>query len=72
VNIAVVTGSIPPTGLPLPFISSGSSGLIVFMSGIGVLNNVKRRSHKSSEFMFEKGKFKKRLPFRKQRGIITM
>ena len=72
VNIAVVTGSIPPTGLPLPFISSGSSGLIVFMSGIGVLNNVKRRSHKSSEFMFEKGKFKKRLRFRKQRGIITM
>lgn len=52
VNIAVVTGSIPPTGLPLPFISSGSSGIIVFMSGIGVLNSVKRRSHKSTELMF--------------------
>lgn len=52
VNIAVVTGSIPPTGLPLPFISSGSSGLIVFMSSIGVLNGVARRSHKSSELMF--------------------
>ncbi|MBD5132124.1 MAG: putative lipid II flippase FtsW [Clostridiales bacterium] len=54
VNIAVVTGSIPPTGLPLPFVSSGSSGLIVFLSGIGVLNNVKRMSHKSSELMFVK------------------
>ncbi len=54
VNIAVVTGSIPPTGLPLPFISSGSSGLIVFMSGIGILNSVKRTSHKSSELMFVK------------------
>ena len=54
VNIAVVTGSIPPTGLPLPFISSGSSGLIVFMSSIGVLNSVKRRSHRSSELMFER------------------
>ncbi len=54
VNIAVVTGSIPPTGLPLPFISSGSSGLIVFMSSIGVLNGVKRRSHKSSELLFAK------------------
>lgn len=54
VNIAVVTGSIPPTGLPLPFISSGSSGLIVFMSGIGVLNGVKRRSPKSSELIFVK------------------
>ncbi len=52
VNIAVVTGSIPPTGLPLPFISSGSSGLIVFMASIGVLNSVKRRSHKSSELLF--------------------
>ncbi|MCH5162868.1 MAG: putative lipid II flippase FtsW [Clostridiales bacterium] len=54
VNIAVVTGSIPPTGLPLPFISSGSSGLIVFMSGIGVLNSIKRRSHASTAIMFEK------------------
>lgn len=56
VNIAVVTGSIPPTGLPLPFISSGSSGLIVFMSSIGVVNSVKRSSHKSGELMFERGK----------------
>ena len=54
VNIAVVTGSIPPTGLPLPFISSGSSGLIVFMSGIGVLNGVKRKSHRSVELLFVK------------------
>lgn len=41
-NIAVVTGSIPPTGLPLPFISSGSSSLIVFMAGIGVLLNINK------------------------------
>ena len=60
VNIAVVTGSIPPTGLPLPFISSGSSGLIVFMSSIGVLNSVKRNSHPSGSLMYEKYKPKKR------------
>lgn len=60
VNIAVVTGSIPPTGLPLPFISSGSSSLIVFMSSIGVLNSVKRRSHKSSELLFARGRRVKR------------
>lgn len=30
INVAVVSGSIPPTGLPLPFVSSGSSSLIVF------------------------------------------
>ncbi len=41
-NIAVVTGSIPPTGLPLPFISAGSTSLLVFMSAIGVVINVDR------------------------------
>ena len=47
VNIAVVTGSIPPTGLPLPFISSGSSSLIVFLSGIGILQSIAKNSHSS-------------------------
>ena len=46
-NIAVVTGSIPPTGLPLPFISAGSTSLLVFMSAIGVVLNVHRQSRKS-------------------------
>lgn len=45
-NIAVVTGSIPPTGLPLPFISAGSTSLLVFMSAIGVVLNVDRQSGK--------------------------
>lgn len=44
INIAVVTGSIPPTGIPLPFISAGSTALMVFMSAIGVVLNVDRRS----------------------------
>lgn len=47
VNIAVVTGSIPPTGLPLPFISAGSSSLIVFCSSIGILESIAIRSHKA-------------------------
>ena len=47
-NIAVVTGSIPPTGLPLPFISTGSTSLLVFMSAIGVVLNVDRQSRKSN------------------------
>ena len=46
-NIAVVTGSIPPTGLPLPFISAGSTSLLVFMSAIGIVLNVDRQSRKS-------------------------
>lgn len=51
VNIAVVTGSIPPTGLPLPFISSGSSSLIVFLSAIGILQSISRGSHKSIKML---------------------
>ncbi len=43
-NIAVVTGSIPPTGLPLPFVSFGGSSLVVFMSAVGLLLNVARHS----------------------------
>ena len=46
-NVAVVTGSIPPTGLPLPFISAGSTSLLVFMSAIGVVLNVDRQSRQS-------------------------
>lgn len=45
-NIAVVTGSIPPTGLPLPFISSGGTSVAVFMGAIGVALNVCRQSQK--------------------------
>lgn len=49
VNIAVVTGSIPPTGLPLPFISAGSTSLVVFMSSIGILLNIDMQSRKISK-----------------------
>lgn len=43
-NIAVVTGLVPPTGLPLPFISAGSTSIMIFMSMIGVVQNVHRQS----------------------------
>jgi cell division protein FtsW len=42
INIAVVTGSIPPTGLPLPFLSAGSSSLLVFMAATGILLNISK------------------------------
>lgn len=46
VNALVVTGSIPPTGLPLPLISSGNTSLIVFMSAFGILYNISKRVEK--------------------------
>ena len=44
INIAVVTSSIPATGVSMPFISYGSSALIIFMSMIGILLNISRQS----------------------------
>lgn len=45
-NFAVATGCIPPTGLPLPFISFGGTSLLVFMMAIGVVLNVDKQSKK--------------------------
>ena len=47
INVAVVSGCIPPTGIPLPFVSSGSSALVVFCGGIGICQSVRLRSHVS-------------------------
>ncbi len=44
VNVAVVSGSIPPTGLPLPYMSAGGSSLSVFMMASGILANISRKS----------------------------
>ena len=40
INALVVSGSIPPTGLPLPFISSGNTSLIISMASAGILFNI--------------------------------
>ncbi len=42
INIAVVTVSMPTTGVPLPFISYGGSSLAMFLTGIGVLLNISK------------------------------
>ncbi len=41
-NIAVVTASMPVTGIPLPFISFGGSALIFTLCGVGILLNISR------------------------------
>ena len=47
-NVAVATCSIPPTGVPLPFISSGNTSLIIFMAEIGILLNISRQTRARS------------------------
>ncbi len=44
VNALVVTGSIPPTGLPLPLVSSGNTSIIIFMAEMGILYSISKRS----------------------------
>ncbi len=44
INIAVVTSTIPFTGIPLPFISFGGSSLITSMAGVGLLLNISKYS----------------------------
>ena len=41
-NIAVVTASMPVTGIPLPFISFGGSALVFTLTGVGILLNISR------------------------------
>lgn len=42
INAGVVTGILPTTGLPLPFISYGGSSLVMFCLAIGIALNISR------------------------------
>jgi cell division protein FtsW len=43
-NVAVVTNTVPPTGVSLPFFSSGGTSLVLFMVEAGILLNISRYS----------------------------
>ena len=48
INLLGVSGIIPFTGVPLPFISSGGTSLIVLLSAIGIVLNVSRQVNNSN------------------------
>ncbi len=43
-NALVVSGCIPPTGLPLPLVSAGNTSLVVTMTAMGVVYGVSRHN----------------------------
>jgi len=48
INIAVVIGAFPVTGVTLPFISAGGTSLVVNLAAVGVLMNISRQSRKKT------------------------
>lgn len=46
INIGVVTGLLPNTGLPLPFVSYGLTSLVSLMIGLGIVMNVRLQTPK--------------------------
>jgi cell division protein FtsW len=44
VNIGVVVGLIPVTGIPLPFVSAGGSSLIISFAAVGILLSISRET----------------------------
>lgn len=48
VNVGMVLGIMPVTGIPLPFITYGGSSLISLLFGMGILESVRMRSHKTT------------------------
>jgi|Deesub1362A_J573_1020465.scaffolds.fasta_scaffold10539_2 cell division protein FtsW len=45
INLAVVTASMPVTGMPLPFISFGGSSMVITMGGVGILLNIAKHTN---------------------------
>ena len=45
-NIGVVSGAVPITGVPLPFVSFGGSSLVLSYVAIGILLNVSQYAHR--------------------------
>ncbi|MFA7673797.1 MAG: putative lipid II flippase FtsW [Clostridia bacterium] len=48
-NIGVVTGLVPNTGITLPFFSYGGTSLVAFLMQIGILLNISRQSVRKRE-----------------------
>lgn len=51
-NALVVSGCIPPTGLPLPLVSAGNTSLVVTMCGMGIVYGVSRHNRSGKNIKY--------------------
>lgn len=70
VNIGANTGTIPYTGVPLPFISFGGSSLVVSMAAIGVLLNISRYIQEPEKPAFSRNSISMGLKKRFAKGLV--
>lgn len=47
-NIAIVTSSVPATGVALPFVSYGGNATIIYCASVGILLNIARYQNKNA------------------------
>jgi cell division protein FtsW len=70
-NIGVVSGTLPITGVPLPFMSFGGSSLVLSFTAIGILLNISQYAHPDravTERPAESARPARRAPRRGQSG----
>ena len=56
INMGVVTGIMPTTGLPLPFFSAGGTSVSMIMAAVGILLNISRENGRLIHTREEGGK----------------
>jgi len=44
INIGAMTGVVPLTGVPLPFISAGGTSLAISLAAVGILINISKQT----------------------------
>lgn len=62
-NIAIVTSSMPATGVALPFISYGGNAMLVFGAGMGIVLNISRHVKKEEEVIAQRLDQRERIYF---------
>ncbi|MFN2543125.1 MAG: putative lipid II flippase FtsW [Actinomycetota bacterium] len=81
VNLGAVTGLLPVTGVPLPFVSFGGSSLVVTLAAVGILVNIGRSARtgrsaprstpRKTTARKSRPKTKREAPSRKRRGTTV-